>query len=385
MRGHVFEEPRIARTTPLGVTEPRVNWFLRSTRPEAVEGRRVVNDMYSQFPDHSGGLRRRLRSHTDSDLQAALDELLIHDLLRRRYRVEYEAEATPGTRPDFMLLDEKEHVATVEVLSLRLRGEWEARQIREGRIQDALNRRLRPTTHFIDFKVRQWDDDVDLEHLIGWVSSTLDDLSADHEALPLGHQGVPVKLYDYGSGSLDFRFWPTPAGYTPKAGDRISIGGPPISGFVNSSHRLRRLLRSKAAKYDLRGKPFAIVAGIGDPMCDLDDVLDALTGTPAVVVATGESTRKENGVYGPQRCNGRGARRPTLSAVFAVQEWFPGGLYRPRITRFDNPFAAAPFPADALPFGGHWGEVDRSPTHVRADWLVSPGAPIPAKTSNAMP
>lgn len=365
------------------VTEPKVNWFLRSTRPEAVEGRRVVNDMYARFPDHDGGLRRRLRSRTDSDLQAALDELLVHDLLRRRYRVEYERQATPGTRPDFMLFDKEEHVATVEVLSLRLRGEWEARQIREGRIQDALNHRLRPTTHFIDFEVRHWDDDVDLEHLIGWVSSTLEDLSANQGALPMGYQGVPEKLYEYGSSRLEFHFWPTPAGYTPRAADRISIGGPAIGGFINSAYRLRRLLRSKAVKYDLRGKPFAIVAGIGDPMCDLDDVLDALTGTPAVVVATGESTREENGVYGPQRRDGRGVRQPTLSAVFAVQEWFPGGPYRPRITRFDNPFAAAPFPADALPFDGHWGEIDRSPTHARADWLVPPVAPIPARAPDA--
>src|SRR6266496_4396918 len=79
MLGHVFEEPQVPRMTPLGVTEPRVNWFLRSTRPAAVEGRRVVNDMYSRFPDHDGGLRRRLRSRTDSDLRAALDELLAHD------------------------------------------------------------------------------------------------------------------------------------------------------------------------------------------------------------------------------------------------------------------------------------------------------------------
>jgi hypothetical protein len=378
MPGRVFEEPQVPRTTPLGATEPKVNWFLRSTRPQAVERRRVVNDMYSRFPDHDGGLRRRLRSRTDSDLLAALDELLVHDLLRHRYRVEYEGGTTPGTRPDFMLFNKEEHVATVEVLSLMLRGEWEAERRHHGRIEDMLNHRLRPTTHLIDFEIRQWDGYADLEHLIAWVSSTLDDLGADPGALPTGYQGVPHKLYEYGSGRLDFHFWPAPASYTPGAGDRISIGSPAIGGFVNSAHRLRRLVRSKAAKYDLRGKPFAIVVGVGDPMCDLDDVIDALTGTPAIVVATGESTRDETGVYGPQRPGGHGMRRPTLSAVFAVQEWFPAGPYRPRITRFDNPFAAVPFPADALPFGGHWGEVDRSPTRVRGDWLVPPVAPIPA-------
>jgi hypothetical protein len=46
------------------------------------------------------------------------------------------------------------------------------------------------------------------------------------------------------------------------------------------------------------------------------------------------------------------------------------GPYRPRITRFDNPFAAAPFPADALPFGGHWG--GRQKPDTRAGGLVGP-------------
>jgi hypothetical protein len=68
-----------------------------------------------------------------------------------------------------------------------------------------------------------------------------------------------------------------------------------------------------------------------------------------------------------------------LSAVFALQDWFPGGPYHPRFTRFDNPLAATAFPADALPFDGHWGATQRGPTYVRADWLVPPVGPIPAR------
>ena len=58
----VFDEPASPRTTSLAPTEPRVNWFLESTRPEAAEGRWVVNDLYSRFPDPEGGLRDKLRS-----------------------------------------------------------------------------------------------------------------------------------------------------------------------------------------------------------------------------------------------------------------------------------------------------------------------------------
>jgi hypothetical protein len=338
----VFEKPSVARTTPLGAAEPRVNWFLKSTRPQAVEGRRVINDMYSRFPDIGGRLRHRLRSRRDSDHLAALDELLAHELLSQHYRVEYEA-ATAGTRPDFLLFDGSVHVGTVEVYSLMLRGEWEDERRRHGRIEDELNHQIRPTSHFIDFDVRQWDNRSDLAHLVGWVRQTLSDLQTDPGSLPLGYQGAPQKAYEHESAEIHFHFWATPAGYTPREADRIAVGDPKIGGFVNSAHRLSRALKRKTDKYELAGKPFAIVVGVADPMCDLDDVLDALTGNQAVVIATGEGTRDDSGVYGPQKTTGRGLRRPALSAVFAVQDWFPGGPCRPRITRFDNPFAAVPF------------------------------------------
>jgi hypothetical protein len=47
----------------------------------------VVNDMYSRFPDTDATLRRRLRSRNNAELRAALDELLVHDVLSRRFRV----------------------------------------------------------------------------------------------------------------------------------------------------------------------------------------------------------------------------------------------------------------------------------------------------------
>ncbi|MFC5001951.1 hypothetical protein ACFPIJ_29470 [Dactylosporangium cerinum] len=56
--------------------------------------------------------------------------------------------------------------------------------------------------------------------------------------------------------------------------------------------------------------------------------------------------------------------------MYSLHDWFPGGAYQPRLTRFDNPFAAAPFPDDALPCGGHWGVSHCDESWVRADWLI---------------
>jgi hypothetical protein len=358
-----------------------VNWFLKSTRPQAVEGRRVVNDLYSRFPDTNGMLRRRLRSRNNLDLRTALDELFVHEQLSRRYRVEYEPVTASGGSPDFKLYDGPDHAATVEVVSLMDGPKWEHQRRRHGRIEDYLNRQLQPATHFIDFDIEDWDDHTNLDDLVKWVSRTLEDLRANPRALPNGPLGLPKKTYDHGSTKIDFHFWQAPDDYTPEAGDRIVTGGPAIGGWVDSALRLRRALKRKAAKYDLGGKPFAIVVGVDDWMCDLDDILNTLAGQEAVFVATGESTRKENGLYGPRTIGGLGPRRPELSAVFALQDWFPGGPYHPRFTRFDNPLAAKAFPADALPFDGHWGATQRDATHVSADWLVRPVPQMPVRTT----
>ncbi len=183
---------------------------------------------------------------------------------------------------------------------------------------------------------------------------------------------MPERVYDHGLARIEFHFWAAPPDYTPTDTDRISLGGPMIGGIINSALRLRRALKGKALKYDLAGKPFAVVVGIADPMCDLDDVLNALVGDTGFVPATGEARRTEDGVFGPQASNGRGRRRPELSAVFALQDWFPGGPYLPRITRFDNPVAAAEFPTDALPFDAHWGVAGRTEKHIRGNWLARP-------------
>jgi hypothetical protein len=100
-------------------------------------------------------------------------------------------------------------------------------------------------------------------------------------------------------------------------------------------------------------------------------VHQALTGTPAVVIATGESTRQRDGFFGVGRQHPQGKRRQ-VSAVYSLHDWFPGGLAGPRITRFDNPFAEQPFPVDALPHAGHWGVSRREVGHVSAAWLSAP-------------
>jgi hypothetical protein len=120
-----------------------------------------------------------------------------------------------------------------------------------------------------------------------------------------------------------------------------------------------------------------MLVGARDLWCTIDEVHQALTGTPAVFIATGESTRQGDGFFGVGRQHPQGKRR-RVSAVYSLHDWFPGGPAAPRITRFDNPLAEQPFPVDALPHAGHWGVSRREGNRIEADWLVAPYAALAA-------
>jgi hypothetical protein len=388
MHEPVFDEPLVPRTTYLTATEPPVNWFLQSTLPEAIEGRRVINAMYSRFPDKSGRIREILRGDDEKSRLSALDELLVHDMLARTYRVEYEE--GDGTRPEFRLYNHQggAHVGTVEVLTLFLRKDWEAEERRNALLGDSLNAHLQLTTHWIQFEVRRWDSNPSARRMANWIERALDELRRDPSALPVGRFGRQEKVYSTRTVEIVVRFLPLSSTYVVDENSRVVLGGAASSGFINSGVRLRERLDEKAGKYDLRGKPFAIVVGMKDPMCDIGQVYEALVGTEEIGVPTlesrrkgddfVESRRKGDGFFGIWGHRGEG-KHQQVSAVFSVHEWYPGGWYRPRITRFDNPMAAAPFPEDGLPYSGRWGVTERGPTHVREDWLVPSVAPLPVR------
>jgi hypothetical protein len=367
-----YEEPSVIRVASMTPAEPMASWLLESTRQEAVEARRTVNDLYSRFPDERNRMYTALHSRNDVHLLSALDELLIHDLLIRQYRVEYEEDE--GTAPDFRLYDaDGGHVGTVEVVTLFQREDWAAEEKRHARLASDLNARLPLTTHSVEVEILSWNTTPRQRELTRWLQDAIDDLRTNPSALPFDEFDTPEKVYVTSAVEIAFRFLALPENYVIQEHDEIVLAGTSVGGAVDSAVRLRERLDDKAVKYDLRGKPFAIVIGVRDPMCDFNQVHQALTGTPAVVIATGNGIRKGDGFFGTGRLRTAG-KHQRVSAVFSIHGWNPGGSYQPQIMRYDNPFAATPFPIPALPFCGHWGEIERDSTHVKADWLVPPAA-----------
>ena len=78
----LFPESMTPSTGPLANLEPHVVWLQRSLQPEAA-ARRRVNAWYQNFRDPDGQLAPRLTSTDNEAYYVALDELYVHQALRR--------------------------------------------------------------------------------------------------------------------------------------------------------------------------------------------------------------------------------------------------------------------------------------------------------------
>jgi hypothetical protein len=338
-----FPEPVVPRTGPLGGAEPRVNFYLYSTRPEAVAGRATMNDWYARFPDPTGTFLRRLRSTADADHEVALDELFIHERLTQSASVSYEED---GRGPDFRLYRDSAHVASIEVLSLFMRQDWSAQLVSHSRIADELNRRVAADRWWLHFKIVRLDRPPSIGRLATGVRQTVDALPPCQPS-PAGRVSPLRETYLADGVHLDFEFIRKTV--PPQPGDRIVGLGPVIAGFVNSGGRLRVALGGKGGKrYDLRDRPFALSVSVHDPFCSLDQIEDALYGSEQVAVASLAESRGDNGFFGlsPSCPDGKNRR---ISCIFVVYNWYPWLPNDTVILRLDNPFAERPFPADLLP------------------------------------
>jgi len=203
------------------------------------------------------------------------------------------------------------------------RSGWEYQRRRHGRIENYLNRRLQLTTHFIDFDVESWDDRTNLDDVVEWVSRTLEDLRANRRAFRPAPSACRKKRTFTDRPSLTS----TSGRHLTITRRRLATGLLPVArrSAAGSTLRCASAERSIARR---RSTTSAASRSRSSSACQTGCatyILDALAGQAAVVVATGESTRQKNGVYGLRASPGSGPRWPGLSAVFALQDWFPGG------------------------------------------------------------
>jgi hypothetical protein len=370
----LFSEPTRERLGPLGHSEPHVNWYRESTRPEAVLARRNINDWYRSFPDRDGKLARKLRSERNAEHIPALDELFTHHVLSQRpgQSITYEE---GGRGPDFRLYRRRELVGSVEVLSLFQKREWTKEEERHARLADGLNKRLDLSHgYFVTFQIVESDANLSPAKFAEWVRRQLKQLPNVRDGsaarFPLERSEQPI-AYEPRGARIDVRFLPLYPDRVPEPGgtDRIVAAGPLIFGLVADSERIRDRVAEKAGqRYELREAPYLVLVVVHSSLCDNWDFINALYGSSAVDVRSGEATRKHDGLFGLHQGKWKSRR---LSAVCGMAERYTITPEETGRTLYHNPGAHHRWSSDLLDANREFGVSTETDQSVQLDWLTT--------------
>lgn len=328
----LFPEPRVARTSWLGWSEPRVHWLTECLHAEAVMSRATVNEWYQQFPDPEGRMAQRLRSEIDVDHLQALDELFVHRILRQRHEeVRYEE---GGVGPDFRVYEQGELMLAVEVATLFMRSDWNDDDRRHNRLADALNRLVRPSQgYFVSFDIKVAPSEPAPRHFAEWIAKELSRLPPHTNLSGSGYDDIPTAIYERKGVRIEVRFLPMKADAHTRSDPeaRIVGTGRMTVGFVNSGSRLKDAISKKGGgRYDIGSVPYVVAVGNRDSFLSGDVVVDGLYGNDAVRFdfrdpSRVEALRENNGLFGydPARRRVRHSRISAVAVLSDVRLWDP--------------------------------------------------------------
>lgn len=373
----LFSEPTTPRAAWLGSSEPAVHWYSEVTRDEAVASRRSVNSWYGAFPDADGTFAARVRSENDVDHRQALDELFIHQLLRKTHSdIRYEE---GGVGPDFRVYARGSCVAAVEVASLFMRTDWASEASRHDRLADEVNRRVPPTAgYFLHFEIEAAPNEPAPRHFAEFVKRELDSLPPNELLADISPEDVPTSVYQRSGVRIRLRFLPM----KPEAKSKLDpeariVGiGPRTVGFVNSGSRISDVVGKKGGeRYELGAYPYLVAVGIHDPMASDDVIFDGLYGGEAVQFNQDDPddytvVRRNDGLFGADRERTTGRHR-RISGVVTFR-YFPGGPYPPQVTLYENPFAHHSAPEVLI---GESRRFGRAPDEDEGDFSWRDGSP----------
>ena len=359
----LFSEPVASRTTWLGWGEPKVHWLTECSHPEAVSGRAVVNDWYDDFPDRDGRLAQRLRSEVDVDHLQAVDELFVHQALRRCHDdVRYEER---GFGPDFRVYENGMCALAVEVATLFVREDWNEADRRHNRLADELNKRVRPTHgYFVNFEIATAPSEPAPRHFAEWLARELDKLPPHTELIAVDYEDIPSSTYERNGVQIDVRFLPMKADAATKSDPdaRIAGFGKMTVGFVNSGTRLKETIGKKGGdRYEIRGIPYVVAVGNRDNFLSADVVIDGLYGGEAVRFdrddhSNFEVIRKNDGLFGvdPARRQTRHRRISAVAILSGLVLWDPASV---DVALYDNLLPATALPDGLFPAPRRFGKV----------------------------
>lgn len=372
--------PRTEHRTPRA-EDTNYSYLNQSARPEAAAVRAFLNDCLSRYPaDHRDDLVKRLRS-IDTTHDAALFELLVHELLIRSGHTIVEVEPViegKSTNPDFLVRAPDDTEFIVECVMAN--GESMDAAGAQRRLTTALDAaaEVPSPVHFIAVKVQDVPTQpISLKalrrDLARWIAQLPEDEAAAKRAKPLIHSQHGLKLIFSAMAKRNKAY---------AEGDR-SIGATSYGiRMAVPGDDLRGSLLKKANRYGALPVPYVIAVNAAGDASGERDLLDALLGSTVGILrrtspddeGTLEAGRGNNGVLH----DGRRARKRGVSAVLAfdhLNAWRPWGRGA-RIVR--NPWANRPLPDIPLPidqlnpgdgeFVKTEGRFDAATFGLDADW-----------------
>jgi hypothetical protein len=348
----IFTDRPRTDASPKQHQEPLFEFYDRSARPHVAAVRDLLEDWFARFPP---GKRLELRNRFIADFDAAVFELMLHEvLLRTGYSVEVEPPiAGASTVPDFKGTRGLETLFVEATLATDQSDEERGRDSHKQQIYAEIE--AIPSPDFFLRIVRlelDGDKPPSLKRIREFLKRTLEnaDWSAASTALnESGLRDLPSATHRDKGIVLEVELIPKSAEARGRAGAR-SIGAYPfLSKWGDSVPAIKRSLEKKTKKYGKLGFPFVIAINATTEWgFESREAFEAAFGYELVYQDDGSApllVRMSDGHFEARK---QSVNKRVSAALIGT--YHPALPAQSKLVLYHNPWAVVPLPENALPF-----------------------------------
>ena len=307
----LFEDLQRTRVSGKRWAESDFTFLDQSSWPRAQRVRSLMNDWYAEYPESSRyDLKRRFQSKDYRQHLGALTELFLHALFRRS---SYDIDVVPAgpdntSRPDFFLSSKIFPKLDLEATTIGLSPK-ESAQVR--RVADLLDTVDRMKVKDFMFGVRTYrgpDTNPPARKLRYQLEQWLSKHNADEVPATRSLDHLPTFIFKQDEWEIKFYAVPQKPEFRDVALERPTVFFWTGSVKLEIEDDIRKAIKRKAGKYDLRERSYVIAIGfigekypkIHEHICD--ELFRTLTGYEPMLIRTGRRVEGHvpDGIfYGP--------------------------------------------------------------------------------------
>lgn len=350
----LFDERERTHRGPARHLEPTFRWLNRSAEEEVARAREVLEEWFSRYPEEEqADLRGRIRSSDDVQHEAAVFELLLHEVLLSlgcNVTVHPETEADADAQPDFLAEPPDGEPFYLEATIVTGKSDEErGAEKRKAKVWDLVDD-LESEDFFLGVTERGLPArDPPTRRMRRVLEERMRELDPDEVGDMYEEGGLDaLPRWTFELEGWEVEFYPIPKSLEARGpGDRtMGIWSPAEGGWVAPEATLRTGLRKKAGRYGELDRPFVIAVSDLQPFGNWESVVDALFGELAIVVPMLESgqpgdarsERVGNGLW----YRGDHAGATEISAVLACLRLRIWSATRAPCRIYHNPWADRP-------------------------------------------